>query len=154
MRTLIVSGYLGRDAEVNTTPKGNKVLKVVIASNEFGDPKKADGTNNPLWINISSFKEGEIRNAQYFKKGSNVIIIGDLKVPTIYTNKNNEAMVNLEMANCEIKFNNTGSKKENDTTHSNENDNTSNVKPADMNISVNTPPASIVANDATDDLPF
>ena len=36
MRTLIVSGFLAKDAQIDTIPtSGNKVLKLVLASNDI-----------------------------------------------------------------------------------------------------------------------
>lgn len=57
MRTLIVTGFLAKDSEIEILPSGNKIFKAVMASNEYGDEKNPDGTNKAVWVNISSFKE-------------------------------------------------------------------------------------------------
>lgn len=154
MRTLIVSGFLAKDAQIDTIPtSGNKVLKLVLASNEYGDEKNADGTNKAVWINISSFKEEALRMAQYLKKGSNIIAIGDMRT-RMYQNKLQEWVCGVEIYNADIKFNGTGAKKE-DNVSTNEapvSAPKSTAKHTDMNIAVQ--PAPSVQNDDTDDLPF
>lgn len=154
MRTLIVSGFLAKDAQIDTIPtSGNKVLKLVLASNEYGDEKNADGTNKAVWVNISSFKEEAMRMAQYLKKGSNIIAIGDMRT-RMYQNKAQEWVCGVEIYNADIKFNGTGTKKEDNTST----DETpapapkSTAKHTDMNIAVQ--PAPSMQNDDTDDLPF
>lgn len=154
MRTLIVSGFLAKDAQIDTIPtSGNKVLKLVLASNEYGDEKNADGTNKAVWVNISSFKEEAMRMAQYLKKGSNIIAIGDMRT-RMYQNKAQEWVCGVEIYNADIKFNGTGTKKEDNSST----DETpapapkSTAKHTDMNIAVQ--PAPSIQNDDTDDLPF
>jgi single stranded DNA-binding protein len=154
MRTLIVSGFLAKDAQIDTIPtSGNKVLKLVLASNEYGDEKNADGTNKAVWVNISSFKEEAMRMAQYLKKGSNIIAIGDMRT-RMYQNKAQEWVCGVEIYNADIKFNGTGTKKEDNAST----DETpvpapkSTAKHTDMNIAVQ--PAPSTQNDDTDDLPF
>lgn len=154
MRTLIVSGFLAKDAQIDTIPtSGNKVLKLVLASNEYGDEKNADGTNKAVWVNISSFKEEAMRMAQYLKKGSNIIAIGDMRT-RMYQNKAQEWVCGVEIYNADIKFNGTGTKKEDNAST----DETlapapkSTAKHTDMNIAVQ--PAPSIQNDDTDDLPF
>lgn len=154
MRTLIVSGFLAKDAQIDTIPtSGNKVLKLVLASNEYGDEKNADGTNKAVWVNISSFKEEAMRIAQYLKKGSNIIAIGDMRT-RMYQNKAQEWVCGVEIYNADIKFNGTGTKKE-DNASTDETPTSvpkSTAKHTDMNIAVQ--PAPSIQNDDTDDLPF
>lgn len=154
MRTLIVSGFLAKDAQIDTIPtSGNKVLKLVLVSNEYGDEKNADGTNKAVWVNISSFKEEAMRMAQYLKKGSNIIAIGDMRT-RMYQNKAQEWVCGVEIYNADIKFNGTGTKKEDNAST----DETpvpapkSTAKHTDMNIAIQ--PAPSTQNDDTDDLPF
>lgn len=154
MRTLIVSGFLAKDSQIDTLPTtGSKVLKLVLASNEYGDEKNADGTNKAVWVNISSFKEEALRMAQYLKKGSNIIAIGDMRT-RMYQNKAQEWVCGIELNNADIKFNGTGTKKDenNSTDEAPAPASKSAAKHADMNIPVQ--PAPAVQGDDSDDLPF
>lgn len=153
MRTLIVSGYLAKDSQIDTLPSGNRVLKLVLASNEYGDEKNSDGTNKAVWINISSFKEEALRMAQYLKKGSNIIAIGDMKT-RMYQNKSQEWACSVELQNADIKFNGNGTKKEetSSTEEAKPSSSKSTAQHADMNIPVQ--PAQSSNNSADDDLPF
>lgn len=127
MRTLLVTGFLAKDSEVETLPSGNKIFKAVMASNEYGDEKNPDGSSKTLWVNISSFKEDAIRKSQYLKKGSSIIAIGDLKVRT-YQAKNGEWMSGIEVTNADIKFNNVGKKEDSQQHNKFPDESTSNVQ--------------------------
>lgn len=151
----MVSGFLAKDSEINTIPNGSRVLKAVLASNEFGDEKNTDGTNKALWINVSSFEERTIRLSQYLKKGSSVIVIGDMK-PKVYQTKNGEWQCGIEINNADISFNSNGKKDDDNTTGDTptKTSTKTSTKPTDMTIPVQ--PSSTVApsTDETDDLPF
>lgn len=160
MRTLIVSGFLAKDSEVETLPSGSKLFKAVLASNEYGDEKNEDGTNKAVWVNISSFKEDAIRKVQYLKKGSNIIAIGDLKT-RVYQAKNGEWQCGIELSNADIKFNGNGSSKKDDVQHSSFPDETP-QKGKRQNTDDDIPIISTPINmsqpqqipDDSDDLPF
>lgn len=155
MRTLIVSGFLAKNAEIDTLPSGSKILKLVLASNEYGDEKNADGTNKAVWVSISSFKEEAMRMAQYLKKGSNIIAIGDMRT-RMYQNKAQEWVCGVEIYNADIKFNGTGTKKEENSSTDEATAPTpaskSTTKHSDMNIPVQ--PVPVTQDDDSDDLPF
>lgn len=152
MRTLIVSGYMAKDCELKTISNGNKVLNLSIGSNEYGDEKNSDGTNKPMWINVSSFKEEAIRMAQYLKKGSNIIVIGDMKT-RMYQNNNQEWNCAIEINNADIKFNGTSTKKEEGATETSGTTTAkTTVKHTDMDIPVQT--ATQTVSDDKDELPF
>lgn len=161
MRTLIVTGFLAKDSEIEILPSGNKIFKAVMASNEYGDEKNPDGTNKAVWVNISSFKEDTLRKQQYLKKGSNVIVIGDMKT-RVYQNKNGEYSCGIEVSNADVKFNIGSSKKED--SHTSYPDEAAQAKSSskkdneDIPIingpSIQPPKVSLSSDVNDDDLPF
>lgn len=161
MRTLIVTGFLAKDSEVETLASGNKLFKAVLASNEYGDEKNEDGTNKAVWVNISSFKEDALRKAQYLKKGSSIIAIGDMKT-RVYQTKSGEWQCGIELTNADIKFNSSGSSKKEDGNHSSFPDETQggsskrNAKQTDEDIPVISTQINMPQQEqgGDDDLPF
>ena len=68
---IIVSGGLGRDAELKTLPSGKNVLEFSIAVNSgFGDNKKT------YWWKAKLFGDRASKLAEYFVKGTKLMIEG------------------------------------------------------------------------------
>lgn len=71
MNKIIVSGGLGRDAELKTLPSGKNVLEFSIAVNSgFGDNKKT------YWWKAKLFGDRATKLAEYFVKGTKLLIEG------------------------------------------------------------------------------
>lgn len=71
MNKIIVTGALGRDAELKTLPSGKNVLEFSIAVNSgFGDNKKT------YWWKAKLFGDRAVKLAEYFVKGARLIIEG------------------------------------------------------------------------------
>ena len=71
MNKIIVTGALGRDAELKTLPSGKNVLEFSIAVNSgFGDSKKT------YWWKAKLFGDRAAKLAEYFVKGTKLIIEG------------------------------------------------------------------------------
>ena len=71
MNKIIVSGSLGRDAELKALPSGKNVLEFSIAVNSgFGDNKKT------YWWKAKLFGDRASKLAEYFVKGTKLMIEG------------------------------------------------------------------------------
>ena len=71
MNKIIVSGGLGRDAELKSLPSGKNVLEFSIAVNSgFGDNKKT------YWWKAKLFGDRAAKLAEYFVKGTKLLIEG------------------------------------------------------------------------------
>lgn len=68
------TGTVGKDAEVRTTPAGQSVLTVTVASNVgFGDKQQT------LWVRVALWgRRAEGQLVDYLKKGATVFISGEL----------------------------------------------------------------------------
>jgi single-strand DNA-binding protein len=68
---IIISGGLGRDAELKSLPSGKNVLEFSIAVNSgFGDNKKT------YWWKAKLFGDRATKLAEYFVKGTKLMIEG------------------------------------------------------------------------------
>ena len=71
MNKIIVSGGLGRDAELKTLPSGKYVLEFSIAVNSgYGDNKKT------YWWKAKLFGDRAAKLAEYFVKGTKLLVEG------------------------------------------------------------------------------
>jgi single-strand DNA-binding protein len=71
MNKIIVTGALGRDAELKALPSGKNVLEFSIAVNSgFGDSKKT------YWWRAKLFGDRAAKLAEYFTKGTKLLIEG------------------------------------------------------------------------------
>lgn len=69
MKTIIISGNLGANAQRRATSEGRELMTFSVAVND---------TNTTTWFNcVSNFRE---RQFDYLVKGQQVIVSGDLKV--------------------------------------------------------------------------
>ena len=74
------AGYLGRDAELRSTPSGQQVLNFSVAVNVgFGDKKKT------LWIGCAIWGERAEKLGKYLVKGTAVAVAGDVDLRTYDT---------------------------------------------------------------------
>lgn len=75
MRTIIVDGRLGKDAEILQTKDGRPFVKFSIANNDF-----VDGQEVTDWFDILSYDTHFAeKRAQYLKKGMYVIVEGKIR---------------------------------------------------------------------------
>ena len=71
MNKIIVTGGLGRDAELKSLPSGKNVLEFSIAVNSgYGDNKKT------YWWKAKLFGDRAVKLAEYFVKGTKLLVEG------------------------------------------------------------------------------
>ena len=71
MNKIIVTGALGRDAELKSLPSGKNVLEFSVAVNSgFGDNKKT------YWWKAKIFGDRATKLAEHFTKGTKLLIEG------------------------------------------------------------------------------
>lgn len=81
MNTGTFAGYLGRDAELRTTPGGHVVLNFSVGvSVGFGDNQKT------LWVGCALWGDRAEKLAPYLTKGKPVSVSGDVDLRTYETN--------------------------------------------------------------------
>lgn len=98
-------GYLGRDPEMRYTPDGKPVTSFNVAVQRgYGEHKST------LWFRVSAWdKQAESCN-QYLKKGSKVLVVGELMGdkatggPRIWQGKDGEARTSFEVTAKQIRF--------------------------------------------------
>ena len=109
MQHIMLEGRLGRDAEIKTTARGNKYVSFTLAV----DGRDKDNNKTTTWYNVSSFQENHTgKFAEYLKKGSGLIVMGTPSFG-IWTDRNGQAKLDLNVRATNLEFPTLGGGKEN-----------------------------------------
>ena len=109
MQHIMLEGRLGRDAEIKTTARGNKYVTFTLAV----DGRDKDNNKTTTWYNVSSFQENHTgKFAEYLKKGSGLIVMGTPSFG-IWTDRNGQAKLDLNVKATNLEFPTLGGSKEN-----------------------------------------
>lgn len=99
MRTLILSGRLGANAEVKLTKTGSQYLEFRMANSEFGDEE-----GQTYWFRVVSFNANHLNLAPHLTKGKPIEVIGELKTRGYVNATTNKIEVGHDVRACDIKF--------------------------------------------------
>jgi len=98
MNIVEIAGHLGADPETRFT-NSLKVTTLRIATNS-----RRAGKEETTWWRATLWGDRFDKLMPYLKKGSAVIIIGEMKKPEIYTGKDGQPQVSLEITAEIIRF--------------------------------------------------
>lgn len=99
MNTIHIAGHLGADPEVRYTPNGNKVTSLRLAART-----RRKGQDDTIWYRITVWGDQFDRMMPHLKKGSSLIVIGDLQKPEIYTAKDGSNQVSIDVTAHHLMF--------------------------------------------------
>jgi len=92
MMLIQIAGHLGADPEHRVTPTGQKVTTFRVAVNV-----RKGGTDKTLWWRVTVWGDRFDKMIEHLKKGSPVIVSGRFGAPEIYTDRNGNQQVSLEV---------------------------------------------------------
>ena len=93
-----IAGHIGKDPETRFTTDGKKVTSFSVATN-----KKKKGVDVTTWYRVTVWGDQFEKMMPYLKKGSGVMVVGDLEVRP-YTDKEGHAQFSLEITAWNIGF--------------------------------------------------
>ncbi|MCB1068098.1 MAG: single-stranded DNA-binding protein [Simkania sp.] len=99
MNQLTIMGHLGADPEVRFTSSGQKVTTLRVAENQ-----KRGGKDETLWWRITIWGEQFDKLVSYLKKGSAIIVTGEMSKPEIYNDRDGKPQISLNMTAYHIAF--------------------------------------------------
>lgn len=113
MSLVIIAGRLGKDASVETTSGGTKVVKFSVVENEF-----KNGEETSTWYDVTSFNPFIIeKQIKALKKGSFIVAPADLNVRPSFS-KNGQLFLNYDAIISSVKIINVNGGKRNDSADS------------------------------------
>jgi len=92
MITVMIAGHLGVDPEQRVTPSGLKVWNLRVATNV-----RKGGEDKTVWWKVTIWGDRWDKVLGFLKKGSAIIIHGRMNPPEIYTDRNGNQQVSLEV---------------------------------------------------------
>lgn len=101
MNHVIIAGHLGSDVEKRMTPNGQKVISFRMATNS-----RKKGKEETIWWRVTIWGDRFDKMVPYLKKGSSIMVAGELMKPELYTDKGGQVqMGHLEIWASNIWFN-------------------------------------------------
>lgn len=99
MNQTTVAGHLGADPEVRFTSSGQKVTTLRVAARA-----RRSGKDETIWWKISVWGDQFDKMIPYFKKGSPIIVMGDMNKPEIFTDREGRPQVSMSMTALNLLF--------------------------------------------------
>ena len=97
-QVVILTGNLGKDAEMRFTPTGTPILNFSLPIDiGFGEKKET------MWVRCAMFGERAQKLAERLTKGKGVQVVGEFRMPTIYEGKNGNN-VNMDFNVNQLSF--------------------------------------------------
>lgn len=101
MNFIHIAGNLGADPEVRFTSSGKKVTNLKVATRSR---RGKSGEELTIWWRVTIWGEQFDKMVSFLKKGSAVMVYGDLHKPEIFTDREGKPQVSLEITAAHIEF--------------------------------------------------
>ncbi len=99
MNYLLIAGHLGADPEERFTATGKRVVTLRLAART-----RQGGKDETIWYRVNIWGDRFDRMLPYLKKGSGIIVMGELSKPETYVDKEGTTRVSLTVSAETIKF--------------------------------------------------
>ncbi|NBO23896.1 MAG: single-stranded DNA-binding protein [Chlamydiae bacterium] len=99
MNHIVVAGHLGNDPETRFTPSGQKVVSFRVASNT-----RKGANMDTTWWKITVWGTQFDNMIKHLKKGSSIIVMGELQKPEIFTDKEGRPQISLNITAQSLSF--------------------------------------------------
>lgn len=94
-----IAGFLGADPEERFTANGKRVISLRVATRV-----RQGGQDETVWWRVNIWNDRYDKMLPHLKKGSAVIIIGEMSKPEHYTARDGAVQISLTMTAEMIKF--------------------------------------------------
>lgn len=99
MNFIFIAGHLGADPETRFTPSGQKVISIRLAVNV-----RKGGKEETIWYRVTIWGDRFEKMMPYLKKGSGILVSGELGKPEIYTDRDGKQQISMEVTAENIRF--------------------------------------------------
>ena len=101
---ITVVGYAGEDPVMRYTQEGVPVANFNVAVNNRYTNAAGDNVEETTWFRITTWRRQAETCAEYVRKGQLVLVVGELKRPTIWHDKDDQAQATLEVNARTVRF--------------------------------------------------
>ncbi len=99
MNHMTMAGHLGADPEVRFTSSGQKVTTLRVAAKV-----RRGGKDDTIWWKVTVWGEQFDKMMGYLKKGSPVVVMGELSKPEIFTDREGKPQVSMNITASNLMF--------------------------------------------------
>lgn len=99
MNHTMIAGHLGADPEVRFTSSGQKVTTLRVAARA-----RRSGKDETIWWRVSIWGDQFDKMIPYFKKGSPIVVMGEMNKPEIFTDRDGKPQVSMSLTAFSISF--------------------------------------------------
>ncbi|HEV7735856.1 MAG TPA: single-stranded DNA-binding protein [Chlamydiales bacterium] len=99
MNFINIAGHLGADPETRFTPSGKKVTTLRVATRT-----RKGGNDETIWWRVTIWGDQFDKLLTYLKKGSAVVVFGEMQKPDIFTDREGKPQISLEITASLIQF--------------------------------------------------
>lgn len=99
MNIIQIAGFLGADPETRFTPNGQKVTTLRVATRT-----RKGGKEDTIWYRVTLWGDAFDKILTFFSKGKAIVVVGELHKPEIFTNREGQPQVSLEVTGAMIQF--------------------------------------------------
>ncbi len=143
MNQTFIAGHLGADPEVRFTSSGQKVTTLRV-----GAKARKEET---IWWRVTVWGEQFDKMIAYFKKGSSIMVFGELSKPEIFTDRDGKPQVSMNVTATNLLFSPFGKSDAGSSQGSYSASNSSSSQEAELAYAAN---AESISGQGKLDLPF
>jgi len=99
MNYIVIAGHLGADPETRFTSSGKKVTTLRVATRT-----RRANADDTIWYRVSIWGDQYDKMMTYLKKGSAVVVNGELQKPEIFNDREGKPQISLNISATHIQF--------------------------------------------------
>lgn len=99
MNKITIAGHLGADPETRFTSTGKKVTTLRVATKT-----RKGSQDDTIWWRVTIWDDQFDKMLPYLKKGSPVIVYGELMKPEIFQDREGKPQISMEIRAIDLQF--------------------------------------------------
>ena len=101
---VIIVGNLGRDPEMRYTASGVPVTSFSVAVSKRWTGQDGQKQEKTTWFRVTAWRQLAEICSQYLTKGRQVMVIGEIEEPDVWTDREGNNRASLELTARDVKF--------------------------------------------------
>lgn len=97
-------GRLGADPEMRYTPSGVPVTSLRVAVNRRWTSQDGQQQEKTTWFEVTAWRRMAEIASQYLTKGRQVLVVGEVEEPNLWTDRDGNARATLKITASNIQF--------------------------------------------------
>ena len=97
-------GNLGNDPDLRYTQSGTPVASFSLAVNRSWTGSDGQQNDKTTWFRVTVWRKQAEVISQYLAKGRQVMVVGEIEEPSVWTDNQGNQRASLELTAREVKF--------------------------------------------------